>query len=80
MTNDDNTAGVPDSDPEHLDPAAFMADLFENATFDLDDDSDPEDVREFIEAAESGELGPVNPAMEAHVRMARSILEDVDDE
>lgn len=52
---DDDTAGVPDSDPDHIDPGAFMADLFEDATFELDDDQDADELREFIEDAESGE-------------------------
>jgi hypothetical protein len=79
---EDDDAGVPDSDPDHLDPAGDMADLFESAEFDVEltDGADAEDLRAFIDAAESGELGPVDPGLEATVRMARAILENAEDE
>ena len=37
-----------------------------------------EDVRAFIDAAESGEFGPVDPGLEATVRIARALLEHAD--
>lgn len=74
MTDD----SVPDSNPAHFDPAALMADLIEEATFELENNRDIDELREFIEAAENGELGEIEPGVEAQVRMARSILEDVD--
>lgn len=69
--------GVPDSDPRHLDPAGEIADLFEAGELEteLTDDTDAEDLREFIERAESGEFGPADPGLEATVRIARALLE-----
>jgi hypothetical protein len=59
-----------------------MADLVEKniTSVDLGDDTDPEDLRAFIDAAEPGEFGPVDPDLEATVRMARAILENAEDE
>ena len=76
----DQSGGVPDSDPDHTDPAGDLADLLDDqlADAELGEDTDADDVRAFIDAAERGELGPADPALEAHVRIARSILEAVD--
>ena len=76
----DQGGGVPESDPDHIDPAGDLADLLDDqlADAELGEDSDVDDVRAFIDAAERGEFGPADPALEAHVRIARSILEAVD--
>ena len=81
MTDESDESGVPDSDPDHLDPAGDVADLVEKnvSGVDLDDDTDAEDLRAFIDAAESGEFGPVDPGLEATVRIARTLLENVDE-
>ena len=53
MTDDESDeSGVPDSDPDHLDPAGDVADLVETnvSGVDLDDDTDAEDLRAFIDA------------------------------
>ena len=73
---------VPDSDPQHIDPAGDLADAVESGDLDLSlaDDGDAEDLREFVDAAERGELGPVDPALEAQVRIARALLADLDDD
>ena len=82
MTDHDHADGVPDSDPDHLDPAGDMADLVEANVSDVDlgDDTDAEDLRAFIDAAESGEFGPVDPGLEATVRIARTLLEHAEDD
>ena len=81
MTDESDESGVSDSDPDHLDPAGDVADLVEKnvSGVDLDDDTDAEDLRAFIDAAESGEFGPVDPGLEATVRIARTLLENVDE-
>lgn len=85
MTDDEGAGegepGVPDSDPDHLDPAGDVADLVEAnvSGVNLDADTDAEDLRAFVDAAESGELGPADPGLEAQVRIARALLGDVDD-
>ena len=82
MTDDDTEEdGVPDSDPRHIDPAGDLADAVESGDLDLSltDDQDAEELREFVDAAERGELGPVDPGLEAQVRIVRALLEDVDD-
>jgi hypothetical protein len=83
VTDDDPDAdaGVPDSDPAHIDPAGDLADLVESGEFDieLEDDQDAEDLREFIDAVERGEIA-ADPATEATVRIARSLLDDLDEE
>jgi hypothetical protein len=83
VTDDDPDpdAGVPDSDPRHIDPASRLADLVESGEFDieLEDDQDAEDLRAFLDAAERGEIA-ADPATEATVRIVRSLLEDVDEE
>jgi len=74
--------GVPDSDPKHIDPAGDIADALEDqlADAELEGDTDPDDLRAFIDAAERGEFGPADPGLEAQVRIARSILEAAEDD
>jgi len=74
--------GVPESDPRHLDPAGDVADLVEANVSDVDlgEDTDAEDLRAFIDAVESGERGPVDPGLEATVRIARALLENAEGE
>ena len=87
MTRDDDAeeaadpGPVPESDPQHIDPAGDLAAAVESGDLDLslDDDTDAEDLRAFVDAAESGELGPVDPGLEAQVRIARALLDDLDD-
>lgn len=76
MTTDQNSASVPDSYPAHTDPSGELADMGQQADVQLVDERDPEELREFIEAAETGELGDSDPGLETQVRMARSVLED----
>jgi hypothetical protein len=73
---------VPETDPRHIDPAGDLADAVESGDLDLSlaDDQDAEDLREVVDAAERGELGPVDPGLEAQVRIARALLEDLDDD
>ena len=88
MTRDDGDADreedagdpVPDTDPQHIDPAGDLADAVESGDLDLSlaDDQDAADLRAFVDAAESGELGPVDPGLEAQVRIARALLDDLD--
>jgi hypothetical protein len=87
MTRDDaeedvDPEPVPESDPRHIDPAGDLADAVESGDLDLSlaDDQDAADLRAFVDAAESGELGPVDPGLEAQVRIARALLADVDDD
>jgi hypothetical protein len=70
---------VPESDPQHIDPAGDLADAVESGDLDLSltDDQDAEEIRAFVEAAESGELGPVDPGLEAQVRIARALFNDL---
>jgi len=70
-------AGVPDSDPRHIDPAGHMADLVESGAVDmeLDDDQDADELREFLEAVDRGEYD-ADPGLEATVRIVRSLLDD----
>jgi len=77
----DDAAGTPDTDPRHVDPAGDVADMLEDELTDaeLGDDTDVDDLRAFVDAAERGEFGSVDPALEAQVRIARAILEAVDD-
>jgi hypothetical protein len=73
-----------DSDPTHIDPAGDLADLFETGEIDadLDDDQDAEDLREFVDEieqqVEAGETD-ADPGLNAMVRIARTMLDDVDD-
>lgn len=79
MSDDDDESGLPDSDPRHIDPAGDLADLIESGEFDIEHEGDPEELREFIERAEAGEFGEVDPGLEAAVRIAREMLSDGDD-
>lgn len=83
MSDDDgdDTAGVPNSDPRHLDPAGDIADAVERGDIAMspDTDTDAETLREFIDLVERGDLeGPVTPNIEATVRIARAMLERYD--
>lgn len=80
MTDDDPDAGVPDSDVRHIDPAGDLADLVESGEFDieLEDDQDAEDLREFLDAVERGEIA-ADPATEATVRIVRTLLDDAEE-
>lgn len=84
MTDDarDAEEPTPDSDPRHLDPAGDLADVVaeSDTSFSLGDGANVEELREFVERAESGELGPADPGLEAAVRIARAVLDDVDDD
>ena len=82
MTDDqDDVDGVPDSDPRHIDPAGDLADLVETGDLDVEigDDQDVDELREFVERAEAGEFGEPDPGLVATVRIARSLLDDVDE-
>ena len=77
---EDGSPGVPDSDPRHIDPAGDIADLFESGEIDVDGidvQNDPEELREFVERAEAGEYD-ADPGLEATVRIARTMLENMD--
>jgi hypothetical protein len=80
----DQHTGVPDSDPDHLDPAGALADAFEDGSLadaHVPADADREELRAFLEAVEAGEFDPVDPGLEATVRIVRALLdEDVDGE
>ena len=84
MTDDESDgAGVPDSDPRHIDPAGDIADLIESGEHDIQlaEDQSEEELREFVRKAEAGEFDlRADPALEATVRIARAILEDSDTE
>ena len=81
MTDEDE-AGVPDTDPRHIDPAGDIADLFESGEIDVDSidvQNDPEELREFVERAEAGEYDlRADPGLEATVRIVRTLLENMD--
>ena len=80
MTDDpEEDAGVPDSDPRHLDPAGDMADAVESGQFDIDlaEDQSEEELREFLERVDAGEFEP-DPGLEATVRIARALLDESD--
>jgi hypothetical protein len=79
MSDDD--PGIPDSDPTHIDPAGDVAELLESGDIDvqLSADQDPEELREFIESVENSDE-PTDPGTNAAVRMARTILEQTEDE
>ena len=86
MTDDEredtpDDVATPDTDPRHIDPAGDLADAVESGDLDLSlaDNQDAEELRGFVEAVESGELGPVDPGLEAQVRIARALLDDLDD-
>jgi hypothetical protein len=77
----DGDMSTPDTDPRHIDPAGDLADAVETGELEISlaDDQDADELREFVERAEAGEFGPVDPGLEAQVRIARSLLDDVDD-
>jgi hypothetical protein len=76
----DGQDGVPDSDPRHIDPAGDLADLVESGDMDIElaDGQDADELREFIDAVEAGEID-ADPGVEATVRIARAMLDDVDE-
>ena len=87
MTDDEredtpDDVATPDTDPRHIDPAGDLADAVETGELEISlaDDQDVDELREFVERAEAGEFDPVDPGLEAQVRIARSLLDDVDDE
>jgi hypothetical protein len=75
----DPEAGVPDTDPEHLDPAGDLADAVEGGELEmgLAPDADREELREFLRKAERGEFD-ADPGLEAAVRIVRALLEEAD--
>jgi hypothetical protein len=78
---EDGDAGVPDSDPDHIDPAGDLADLFEDGALagaTVDDDADREELEEWVDRAEAGEFG-ADPGVEATARIVRALLEDGDE-
>jgi len=83
MTDDeqDDADGVPDSDPDHIDPAGDLADVVESGEMDIElsDEQDREELREFVERAEAGEFDlRADPGLEATVRIARAMLDGQD--
>lgn len=80
MTDDTDDAGVPDSDPRHIDPAGDLADAVESGDLELslDDEQDAEDLRAFVDAVERGEID-ADPGVNAMVRIVRSLLDDADE-
>ena len=84
MTEDGRDGdGVPDSDPQHIDPAGDLADLVESGDMDIElaDGQDAEELREFVERAEAGEFDlRADPGLEATVRIVRAMLDDADGE
>ena len=87
MTDDEredtpDDVATPDTDPRHIDPAGDLADAVETGELEISlaDDQDVDELREFVERAEAGEFDPVDPGLEAQVRIARSLLDDVADE
>jgi len=77
---DVNPRPVPESDPRHIDPASDLCDAVKSGDVDLSlaDDQDAKDHQAFIDVVKSGELGPVDPGVEAQVRIARTLLDDPD--
>ena len=78
MTED---GGTPDTDPYHIDPAGDLADYIESneVNIQLSEDQNPEDLREFIQHIEDSDQ-PADPGTNAAVRIARTMLDDVDNE
>jgi ankyrin repeat protein len=74
----DENAGVPGSDPRHIDPAGGLADAVESGdlNLELDEAQDREELRAFLDAVNRGEYDPVDPSLEATVRIVRALLED----
>ena len=86
MTDDEredtpDDVATPDTDPRHIDPAGDLADAVETGELEISlaDDQDVDELREFVERAEAGEFDPVDPGLEAQVRIARSLLDDVEE-
>jgi hypothetical protein len=84
MTDDDtaeDTDGIPDTDPRHIDPAGDLADAVESGDLELTlaADQDAEDLRAFVDAVEAGE-SDADPGVNATVRIVRSLLDDIEDE
>lgn len=75
----DGDMSAPDTEPRHLDPAGDLADAVADRVLEISlaDDQDVDELREFVERAEAGEFDPVDPGLEAQVRIARSLLEAV---
>ena len=83
MTDDTDDAGVPDSDPQHIDPAGDMADAVESGEFDIQlaEGQSREELEEFVRKAEAGEFDlRADPGLEATVRIVRSLLDESDDD
>ena len=61
---------------------ADLADAVETGDLELSlaDDQTVDEFWKFVERAEADEFDLVNPGLEAQVRIARSLLDDVDDE
>lgn len=79
MTDDDRDAGVPDSDPRHVDPAGDLADAVESGEFDIGiaEEQSEAELREFLERVDAGEFEP-DPGLEATVRIVRALLDEED--
>jgi len=75
----DPDAGVPDSDPRHLDPAGDLADAVESGAFDIEiaEEQSREELEQFLERVDAGEFEP-DPGLEATVRIVRALLDDAD--
>ena len=77
----EDEAGVPDTDPRHIDPAGDLAAAFENGDLsaELVDTDDAGELREFVERAEAGEFDlRADPGLEATVRIVRALLANSD--
>lgn len=68
----EDEAGVPDTDPRHIDPAGDLAAAFEDGhlSAELVDTGDAEELREFDLRAD--------PGLEATVRIVRALLDNTD--
>jgi hypothetical protein len=79
MTDESDEAGVPDSDPRHLDPAGDIADAVESGEFDISlaEEQSREELEEFLAKVEAGEFEP-DPGLEATVRIVRTLLDEDD--
>jgi hypothetical protein len=73
-----DTAGVPESDPRHVDPAGDIADAVESGDLELSltADQHTDDLREFLAAVEAGEYDLVDPGLKTTVRIVRELLDD----
>lgn len=75
---DQDRDGVPDTDPRHLDPAGDLAAEFEDGVLSnasVTEETEREDLREWLTRAESGEFG-ADPGVEATVRIVRALLDE----